>query len=181
MAAAGDTHNMNHDTAKVLSFFCLIGLLGACGPTRPHHAGVTERYIRPATPAPTTPPTDESAPPEQIDEPDADESGPAFDESIPDIAQEAATPTVCEQIVSVAGACPGYGYNCAAEPQSHSQCFLDTLLGYQNPCMLFYEQPLCSNAQVSDYGIGSCLLQECFGMNTALACYENLEMLCEWT
>jgi hypothetical protein len=179
LVAAGDTQNMNHDTAKILSFFCLIALLGACGPTRPHHAGVTERYIRavpPASAAQDTPPIAE-----EEQEPEEEAQTPPANETIENVVPEPQMPSVCEQIINVAGACPGYGYNCAAEPQIHSQCFLDTLLGYQNPCMLFYEQPLCSNTQVSDYGIGSCLLQECFGMNTALACYENLEMLCEWT
>ena len=175
-----DTHNMNHDTAKILSFFCCLALLTACGPERPHHAGVTERFIRSSTPPPATGQNQPEAPAdleENIDEPEI----PPSAEIPEDIIPEPETLGVCDQILNVAGQCPNYGYNCAAEPQAHSECFLDTLLVYQNPCMLFNEQPLCSNAQVSDYGVGSCMLQECFGMNTALACYENLEMLCEWT
>jgi hypothetical protein len=95
-------------------------------------------------------------------------------------------PTVCDQIATLAGSCPGYGYDCAAYPSDQSECFLSVLqfAVEQNgsACFIFQDSlPLCVAGEPSVQGFYSCSTQECFALTTYDACMGNLEVLCPWT
>jgi hypothetical protein len=108
-------------------------------------------------------------------DPPADEPD---DEAAPDDPPPA--DTVCDRIEALAGACPDYGYDCPAYPESQSQCFLDVLLALPDPCLVFRDGSLCQSRVPSLLGIASCDIQECFLITHADECYASLEILCDY-
>lgn len=94
-------------------------------------------------------------------------------------------PGVCAQIEAIAGACPGYGFDCPAYPVAQSQCFLDLLeLMVQEVggvCFMFDNADArCGGGAPSVEGFTSCATQECFAIDTYDSCMGNLEIVCSY-
>lgn len=91
---------------------------------------------------------------------------------------------VCDQIEAIAGACPGYGYDCPRYPREQSECFLmilEDLKEMNAVCMMFDQADLlCLAGAPSLEGGASCAIQACFAITTFDACLGNLEVLCPW-
>ncbi len=95
-------------------------------------------------------------------------------------------PGVCDEIEAIAGACPGYGYNCPAFPVVQSQCFLELLeLMVQEVggvCFMFDASEVrCAGGAPSVEGFTSCVTQECFGIDDYDSCMANLEIVCTYS
>ena len=88
---------------------------------------------------------------------------------------------ICDALEELAGHCPGYSYSCQGYPEAQSQCLLSLLESLSNPCVLFYDLPVCGpGGTVTDYGDADCSLQQCFGLSSHDACYANYDALCDW-
>lgn len=103
----------------------------------------------------------------------------------PDAADDcgASTDGLCDRIESVAGACPGYGYECSRYPTDQSACFLELLELMDEEvgdvCFVFDEQDVpCAGGEVSVDGFVSCVVQDCFGMTPYDSCMAQFEILC---
>ena len=95
--------------------------------------------------------------------------------------REAACPTVCDHIEVEAGHCPGFGYECADHSEDQSWCFHAVLIEHEDPCFLFSEPDiLCAGGVPSIEGDASCKIQECFGVESYLDCYERLQAICPY-
>ena len=88
------------------------------------------------------------------------------------------TPQVCEEIEALVGQCEGYGYDCPQRDPVEAACLLEVFEALGTPCGLFVESPLCMGPVVSEWGFGSCHVQNCTGVTTFEDCYANLEILC---